>query len=949
MLKKSCFFLCLLFCLAGKTVGQFYNQGQEASGAMWMQAKGERFTIIYPFCAKNEALRFSNFLNAAIDSNAKVVRSPITVVVHPWNPRSNGFVAIAPRRMELYSIPPQDQYPQEWLSQLALHEYRHVIQMDRLNQRLVRTGSFVLGEQGWGLAAALVPRWYLEGDAVLAETQFSKSGRGRLPSFDQGHRTAILSGKGYSYDKWLMGSYKDYIPNHYELGYKLVTYGEMKYGVNLWNSIMDYTARKPYALVPFYFGLKRYAGVSRKELFDETFRFCDSVWQQSPECVIYEGQILSGEMEEGYYDEKSPTFTTDSTLVFYRTGLKQGPRLVTTNLMGTQSVLYKPNYIFDPISGNRNIIVWNEYLPSHRWGQQGISRVKILDVAAKREQTVKCDLQLFSPDINRLETQIIAVGVERDGKQNLCFFDIVRGKEVLRHAFPCNVSLQNPKWVNGGDSLITYTKVDSLGKSLCLFNVFSKREIILIDRSKIDLANPISWREYVIFKSYNSQVNNLFAIDTASKRLYRLTASLYGSAAPAVSPSGKYLAFERYTPAGSRVSIALLDTCKFIEVRGNLGYNHPFERYLASKSSVASIDTSAKASLVIGKYKKGLHLFRIHSWAPFFYDPFQINVTSAEFKPGFSLISQNTLSTTMGVMGVSMKGSRPNYHARLIYQGWFPVLNISADYGAQTIVYRDGAAKYVQTTKMDRLDVTGSISFPVNLTYNRILQSVVPSVSINHTNDYFYYRSDSSYSRNYELVTYRVVYYGHLPSAPCDVRPPWGTLIDLRFRHSPFENENTGSVISAQLKQMTPGFFANHSLMLTLNFQKQQVKKYYMSSAVAFPRGYLQFSTEQLFTVSGDYAFPLVYPDMAIPNFVYLKRIRANAFYDFGKDSWLVYNKTKKQRESRWEYIYSYGLDIGFDYHLFRNAFPISTTIRFGNTRSNEPFFNVFFGLSFNN
>ena len=217
MLKKTCFFLCLLFCLSGKTVGQFYNQGQEASGVIWMQAKGERFTIVYPFHAKNEALRFSSFLNAAIDSNAKVVRSPITVVVHPWNPRSNGFVAIAPRRMELYSIPPQDQYPKEWLSQLALHEYRHVIQMDRLNQRLVRAGSFVLGEQGWGLAASLVPRWYLEGDAVLAETQFSKSGRGRLPSFDQGYRTAILSGKGYSYDKWLMGSYKDYIPNHYEL------------------------------------------------------------------------------------------------------------------------------------------------------------------------------------------------------------------------------------------------------------------------------------------------------------------------------------------------------------------------------------------------------------------------------------------------------------------------------------------------------------------------------------------------------------------------------------------------------------------------------------------------------------------------------------------------------------------------------------------------------------
>ncbi len=948
MVKKLIVAVCLGVGLAGNAVGQFFNTGQESSSLKWMQLSTDRFIVIYPSVYRSEALRLSRFLNAAADSNGQHVRQPIKVVLHTWNPRSNGFVAVAPRRMELYTISPQDQYPQEWLNQLALHEYRHVIQMDRLNHGLVRAGSFLLGEQGWGLAAALVPPWFLEGDAVLAETQFSETGRGRLPSFDQGHRTAILSGKKYSYDKWLMGSYKDYIPNHYELGYKLVTYGEMKYGVNIWNSIMDYTARRPYTLAPFFFGLKKYAGVSRSQLFSDTFNYCDSVWQQQPDTLVCEGKVLSADKDNCYVDEKYPVFINDSTLLVYRTSLKQGPRLMAINMNGVQNIVFKPNYIADAIGGSGQLVVWNEYLPSYRWGQQGISTVKILDLKNRHERLLKSNLQLFSPAVNASGTLLVAVGVANDGQNTITCFDIDQGNEVFSKAFPVGVSVQNPKWV-AGDTSITYTKVDSLGKSLCLFNRDYNTETLLIAHSKTDLANPVSYNKYIIFSSYNSLVNNLFAIDTSSKALYQITHSRFGCAAPTISPNGKHVAFERYTPSGNRISVAMLDTCLLNAVHGGLGYSHPFEKYLASKSNSVRLDTVNVNTSSITRYRKGLHLFRIHSWAPFFYDPFQVSVTSAEFKPGLSLISQNALSTTTAVLGVSMNDGNPNYHARIIYQEWFPVLNLSADYGAQTLVYRDGAAKYIQIAQKDRLEVIASVLFPYNLTYNSLLQSIVPSVSLGYTNDYLYFRNDSSYARGYKMVNYRIVYYAHRPSAPRDLRPPWATLVDLRYRNTPFEDENTGSVYSAQVKQTTPGLFANHSFMATFSYQKQQVQKYYLSSFIPFPRGYLAFSNSELIAVSADYAFPLIYPDLAIPSVLYLKRIRANAFYDFAKDSWLVYNKTTKQRDTQWEYIYSYGIDVGFDYHLFRNAFPISTTLRFGNTRSNQLFFNIFFGITFNN
>ena len=312
-------------------------------------------------------------------------------------------------------------------------------------------------------------------------------------------------------------------------------------------------------------------------------------------------------------------------------------------------------------------------------------------------------------------------------------------------------------------------------------------------------------------------------------------------------------------------------------------------------------------------------------------------------------MSQNDLSTTLAVLGVSFADGNPNYHARFVYQEWFPTFSLSADYGAQGYVYRDASAKYYPSIHPDRIEVAGSVSLPYNLTTNRFLRSIVPSITASYTNDYLYYRADSLYDRNYVQVTYRVIYYSHSPMAKRDLRPPWGKLVDFRYRNTPFEHENMGSIVSLQVKQMTPGIAPNHSLMLTVALHKQHVKKYYMSSSIPLPRGYLQFSSERLLALSADYAFPLLYPDLALPNVLYLKRIRANVFYDWAEDGYLVYNKSLKRRQIIYEHLYSFGVDLGFDYHLFRNAFPISTTLRFGNTRTNEPFFNVFFGITINN
>ena len=95
---------------------------------------------------------------------------------------------------------------------------------------------------------------------------FPISGRGRLPSFEMEIK-AILAEKPelYSYEKAIFGSYRDYIPDHYQYGYQMVSHARNKYGNDLWENVLNYTARKPFTLYPNYFSLKKHTGLSKKD------------------------------------------------------------------------------------------------------------------------------------------------------------------------------------------------------------------------------------------------------------------------------------------------------------------------------------------------------------------------------------------------------------------------------------------------------------------------------------------------------------------------------------------------------------------------------------------------------------------------------------------------------------------------------------------------------------
>ncbi|NMB51057.1 MAG: hypothetical protein GX999_01855, partial [Bacteroidales bacterium] len=159
---------CFLFLVPFSVSAQYYETGQDPASLKWLQIKTNRFKVIYPENYGNNGEKFALALEKAYNDISFLYpdsRFRIPVIIHNYTTQSNGYVAYAPRRMEIYPTPEQNTIPLDPARQLALHELTHVLQMESLNKGFSKFMSIFFGQQFPGAMAALLPLWYLEGYA----------------------------------------------------------------------------------------------------------------------------------------------------------------------------------------------------------------------------------------------------------------------------------------------------------------------------------------------------------------------------------------------------------------------------------------------------------------------------------------------------------------------------------------------------------------------------------------------------------------------------------------------------------------------------------------------------------------------------------------------------------------------------------------------------------------
>ena len=174
-------------------------------------------------------------------------------MLHAWN-TSNGSVAWAPKRMDLFSIPSAyNPEPIPWEKMLAVHESRHVTQMQFGMTKAMKPFNWFFGEMFNVLVAVTYPGIStMEGDAVITETAYTNSGRGRTSDFLNYYRVAFDSGVRRDWVQWRFASQRNYAPNYYSLGY--LTIGGIRHFYNCpdyMSQAYHLAARRPYRFGAF--------------------------------------------------------------------------------------------------------------------------------------------------------------------------------------------------------------------------------------------------------------------------------------------------------------------------------------------------------------------------------------------------------------------------------------------------------------------------------------------------------------------------------------------------------------------------------------------------------------------------------------------------------------------------------------------------------------------------
>ena len=299
---KRFYFFLVSCCFLVNARAQIF--GGTPTSVRWKSIHTIPANIIFPPGLEQEASQVAFLVSSLSKTTLSTIgtrQKPIDIVFHNLTTISNGYVQLAPFRSEFELNPPQNSFDLgsiPWNQFLAIHEYRHVQQYNNFCVGISKLFYILAGQDGLAFANNLsVPNWFWEGDAVYQETLVSQQGRGRLPLFLTGFEALWLSQKNYSWMKIRNGSYRDFTPNHYPLGYMLVAYGREKYGDDFWAKTAVEAAAFRGLFYPLQTAIKRNTGIS----FDSFHtRALDFFQKQLPEDA-YSGSLAR-------YGKANPTF-----------------------------------------------------------------------------------------------------------------------------------------------------------------------------------------------------------------------------------------------------------------------------------------------------------------------------------------------------------------------------------------------------------------------------------------------------------------------------------------------------------------------------------------------------------------------------------------------------------------------------------------------------------------
>jgi hypothetical protein len=933
--------------LAGLFMPVFiFSQIQNPPFLRWHQIKTPHFLVVFPGNITDRGVEVANLLEAAYKPVVKSLKIQVPrTPVYLFNQSiiSNGFTTLMPRFIGFYTTPPQEAGMvggTDWLQTLVVHEYRHAVQFSKLNQNFTSFVSSLFGDlaqtilMNWS-----VPLWVFEGDAVCTETIYSKEGRGRLPSFMQGFRAIELENYRYSYYKSYLGSFRDYVPNHYHLGYLMSAHIRKNYSNKAWSNILNRTTKISISPFAFSSSLRKYTKYPLRKTFKNCFNEFDSIWSSNQSGLVPTGYKIQNMEDKAVWTNYSyPFYISENKIVALKNGLADATSLIILE-NGQERTLAEINPI-DRIHSNGKFVVWSSEVPDLRWGERTYSNIMVYDLDKNSFSPITKKTKYFGPAISPDGEKIAVVEYGSNMKCALVIIARVSGKVIYSYNIPDGCFIRMPSWSADGKRIV-FTVSKGQEHKISVIGLSDNLMVDILPYSTESITNPVFYNDYILYGSPVSGIDAIYAIDTQTQERMSVIISKYGAYNPSVPTNGNTVVFQDYSIKGFDIGTITLDPKRWEKASGIKNRGDSYFQYLVDQEQGYSIfDTTNIKNLQdfkIKKYRPLLHAIDIHTWAVY---PVAKGV-------GFGFLSNDKLGTTSLMAGINYfpKDAAHREFFELTYSGLYPVLEMGLSYGRRYNVENDTSSTLAYRELNEKVMRVG-FGLPFNLSRNAYTTTLMVNGAYNFILQDF--PQESLFGTEGEKTETNAIELGLKFSstkqmALRDINPRVGQIFNMSYWYTPFGSGTEGERFLTNAVFYLPGFSKNHSVTFYGGYEKSSPEFregiYKLTTDNEFVRGYKHYISDEFMNGIVSYTLPLVYPDLALGPVLYCKRVSSSMFYDYGQVKY----------EQKYYTFSSVGVDLNFNVNFLSFLIPFEIGLRTSYLieENSFAFEFMFFGIAF--
>lgn len=958
-----------------RSFAQYTVLSGEKSSTRWNRIITGNYMVVYPEGYDYLGLRYADLLedyrlrvglSAGYFPNQKF-DNPMPVVLHPYNATTNALVTMAPRRMEVFTF--SDPYsslpPVSWERLLSIHENRHVAQIQFAASGFWTWFPKPFGENAPLLVQSLHMNVALaEGDAVVAETAMTESGRGRSGDFLAYYRMAFDNGDTRNWYRWRYGSQRRYTPDHYRVGYMTVAGARYLYDAPMFMSEYLHKISFPFRFNAMASSLREFSDKRFKKTWSEITDAFSDMWKaddlvrgpfQTIEPVSDARSRFFSVLHGAVQTAGGKTYAVHARMDKSQELVQVLPdgKLKHIRPFNTQSKLTYSPYT--------DCIYWSEAVPDIRWEMYETSRIRMMKAGSKRVRDLTSDGKYVNPAVSADGKLLAAADYAIPGRSSIVLMSPDDGK-VLR-SIECMPDVMAKEVAFIGDQVV-FSGVNDHGMGLYITDFDEIRT--LEEPAPFKLYDMIAHDGVIYFTSDKNGTNEIYSYEGLPGKgvLKQITNTKYGVSDPFFN-DGELL-FSALTPEGKRISRVTGTFQKTVAYADRV--SNPIADTLTAQENRMYYIREYRLSPVPERYPKGLYAFNIHSWLPLYVN--RQGVVGSMSGYSFEVASlgamayfQNLTSTLNGSMGISLHADpfkamestetddqgnpivplsawTAGFHLNMNYTGLFPVFNLILDIGDRASAkvtrgynwaIRDSIHIVSARSDKKRPYMGGSltVSFPLNFSQGGWQKMLKPFVGVLASNDQLgdnicniqYNQTWGMYEPAGPLkdgfhpnVRFLAGVMGgvELATAQSAIYPRLGVGGGFQYSSNTFSDR-----MYATIYGYLPGITSTSGLKLTASTQIKTREKYpdmwSFDTYDMVPRGLDEahlWDKACKFTV--DYAIPILPMDLSLRQYVYLRNVEFIPFADY----------TSLQRpilpgQIVNEDVYSVGADILFRFEKF--------------------------------